>query len=262
MNAFLVTMALLAAIPARAATAEDAALERLHSQDPAARERACAELAHAPQRGPRVYPALFFAMDRDLSERVRLAAAEALITFPGDEAARRVQSFLQTEPGAQTRADLIVALSTDSSRLEDSTITDLISQTLSNDPSPEARRSAALGLANRHDSRALPAVRRAAENDADKSVRDAARRAARVLSAPRRVQAKPAYQKPTPKADAIKGQDPCPEPWAWCECDGPIKRPPKCMRRNECRVELDTMIQLGMPCTWSGLPIGASNENQ
>jgi HEAT repeat protein len=262
MNWLLLSMAFLAAVPTRAASTEDSALERLHSEDIAARERACAELAHAPQPGPRVYPALFLVMDRDLSERVRLAAAKALVTFPGNEPIKSVQRFLQTEPGAQTRAALTIALSTEPSRLEDSGVTDLVSLMLFDDPSPEVRRAAALGLASRGDPRALPAVRRAAENDADKSVRDAAKRAIRILSAPRPHRSAPAFKAAEPKPDAVKGKDACPAPWAWCECDGPIKRPPKCLTKKDCRVELDTMIQLGMPCTWSNLPIGASNENQ
>jgi HEAT repeat protein len=256
MSALLLLMTLAAASPARAASAEDAALERLHSEDIAARERACAELARAPQRGPRVYPALSAAMDRDLSERVRLAAAVALITFPGDDALKRAQAFFQSEPGAQNRVAFTVALSTEPSRLQDSGVTDLIVTMLSDDPSPEERRAAALGLMRRGDPRALAAVRRALENDADKSVRDAARDAVRVLSAPRPVHKTQAWKPKPPKPDAVKGTDPCPDPWAWCECDGPIKRAPKCMTHEDCRIEVDTLIQLGMPCTWSGLSIG------
>jgi hypothetical protein len=198
-------------------------------------------------------------MDRDPSERVRLGAAKAVLTFPGDEALKRVRGFLQSEPGPQIRIEITVALSTEPSRAEDSGVTDLISSILSDDPNPEVRRAAALGLTRRGDPRALSAVRRAAENDADKAVRDAARQAARALSAPRPSRPTPAFKPKPPKPDAVKGKDACPEPWGWCECDGPIKRAPKCMKRADCRIAVDTVIQLGMPCTWNGLSYSAPN---
>jgi HEAT repeat protein len=259
MSALLLTMALLASVPARAISAEDSALERLHSEDSATRERACADLARGPQHGPRVYPALAAAMDRDLSELVRLAAAKAVLTFPGSDPLRHVQSFLQSEPGPQNRIEMTVALSTEPARLEDAGVTDLIASLLTDDPSPEVRLSAALGLTRRGDPRALPAVRRASENDADKTVRDAARRALRTLSAPRPARPTPAFKPKPPKSDAVKGKDPCPEPWGWCECNGPIKRPAKCITRADCRIEVDTVLQLGMPCTWNGLSYSAPN---
>jgi HEAT repeat protein len=258
MNALLLSLALLSAAPARAGSAEDASLERLHAEDPAARERACVDLASATPRGARVYPALALAMDRDLSERVRLAAAKGVITFPGNEALKRAQGFLQAEPGPRNRAELTLALSTEPAHLEDSGATDLISSMLSEDPSPDVRRAAVLGLARRGDQRGLGALRRAAEKDPDKTVRDAARQALAALSAPRPPPSKPAPPKP-PKPDAVKGRDACPAPWGWCECDGPIKREPKCLTRGDCRIEVDTVIQLGMPCMWNGLSYGEPN---
>ena len=258
MNALLFSTLLIVSGPARAAAAEDSALERIHSEEAASRERACAELARAPARGPRVYPALVYAMDQDLSERVRLAAAEALITFPGDDALKSAQRFLQSEPGEQNRIALTVALSTEPSRIDDAGVTDLISTMLFDDPNAEERRAAALGLARRGDAKALPALRRAAAGDADKRVREAARQAVQFLSRHRPPSPKPAAPKAkSPAPGAVKGKDSCPEPWAWCECDGPIKRPPKCLKHAECRIEIDTLIQLGMPCTWNGLSLGA-----
>ena len=256
----LVWAALLTAVPARAVSAEDAALERLHAEDAAVRERACGELAHAHERGPRVYPALFLAMDRDISDRVRLAAAKAVITFTGNDALKRAQGFFQSEPGAQSRIELALTLSTEPAHMDDTGVTDLISALLADDPSPMVRRAAAIGLSRRGDTRGLPAVRRAAENDADKSARDAALQAVRVLTSrfPSWPKNRPHQVKP-PKPDAVKGKDSCPEPWGWCECNGPIKRSPQCLNRSDCRVEVDTVIQLGMPCTWNGVPIGVPN---
>lgn len=260
MSALLLLALLAAPGPASAASAEDAALERLRAPDAAARERACVELASATGRGTSVYAALALAMDRDLSERVRLAAAKAVIAFPGDDPLRRAQAFLQSEPGAQNRIDLTVALSTEPTRLEDSGVTDLLSTMLSDDPSPEERRAAALGLARHGDARALPALRRAQEKETDASARDAASQAVRTLSAPRPARPRPAPPKARlPKPGAVKGEDDCPEPRAWCECGGPIRRSPKCLARDECRIEVDTAIHLGMSCTWSGLPFNAPN---
>jgi hypothetical protein len=248
---------LLAVGPARAASGEASALERLQSEDAAARETACAELGHAATRGPRVYPALFLAMDRDLSERVRLAAAKALITFPGDDADRRVRAFFQSEPGAGIRLELVTALSTEPAHLDDTGVTDQLSMLMFDDPSPQVRRAAALGLTARGDRRALPAVRRVAVNDADKAVREAAKLAVKALSVPVPVRPTTAFKPKPPKPDAVKGRDPCPAPWGWCECGGPIKRPAKCLERGDCRVELDTMLQLGMPCSWNGVSFDA-----
>jgi hypothetical protein len=251
--------ALLAAGPARASSAEDSALARLGSGDAAARERACLDLARAPRRGPRVYPALALSAERDLSERVRLGAAEALVTFPGDDAVRRARDFLRSEPGPQNRAGLLLALSTAPAHLEDGDVTNTIAGMLFDDPSPRVRLAAALGLSRRGDRRALAQVQRAAENDADKPVRDAARAAARALAAVPLPRAAPARKPSPPKPDAVKGRDPCPAPWGWCECSGPIVRPAKCLERADCRIELDTMLQLGMPCTWNGLSFDAAN---
>jgi len=251
-NGLLLLASLLAAVPARAASAEDAALQQLRSDDAAVRAGACVELATATERGPRVYPALALLMDRDLSEKVRLAAAKAVITFPGDDALRRAESFLKSEPGPETRSDLIVALSVEPSRLGNAAVTDLIAAQMFDDPRPEVRRTAATALARRGDRRALPAVKHAAKNDADKAVREAAALAVRVLLAPPPSHPLQQYKPKPPKPDAVKGKDPCPAPWGWCECDGPIKREPKCLERSDCRVEVNTAVQLGMPCSWNG----------
>jgi HEAT repeat protein len=252
MTAALLLAALLSASPARARTAEETALAGLRSDDAAAREKACAQLGAAETRGPEVFPALSLAMDRDLSEKVRLAAAKAVLTFPGDEPLARARAFLGSEPGPQTREDLIVALSVEPSRLENPEVTDLISAQMFDDPHAEVRRTAATALARRGDRRAIPAVKRAAVNDADKAVREAAKLALRVLSAPPPVKPTKEYKPTPPKRDAVKGKDPCPAPWGWCECEGPIRRPARCLDRSECRVSVDTMMQLGMPCSWNG----------
>jgi hypothetical protein len=252
---------LLAAGPVRAASSIDSAISRLqNAPEPADRERACAELAAAPRADGRVYAVLSLAMNRDLSDQVRLAAAKIVITFPGDEPLARAKQFLLSEPGPQTRSGFAAALSTEPVHREDAIATQLISGLLADDVSPQVRRAAALGLVRRGDMSALPALRRAAENDADRSAREAACAAVKALTAARPAKARTGPYKPKePSPDAVKGKDPCPSPWGWCECSGPIKREPKCRLRPECREMYNTLLEIGIPCTWDGLEIVPRN---
>jgi HEAT repeat protein len=251
----LALLALLAAWPARADQAETAAYERLRSASDDVRAAVCPELARPPLRGPRARAELLEAL-LDPSDRVRMAAAKALATFDERDVLGRIEQMIKTEPAAAFRRDLAVALSTEPARLHDPETTALLASLLTDDPSPEVRLALAKALAARDDRGALAAERRAA-SDPDKRVRAAADAGARQLDRPL-PKARP-WRPETPKADAVKGKDECPSPWGWCECDGPIKRPPKCMQRKECRVEVDTVLQLGMPCTWDGLAFGAPN---
>lgn len=259
MRTLLLLAALLAAGSARAASPEEALLASLRSEDASVREQACAALGRASQRGPRVYPALALLMDRDLSDRVRLAAAEAVITYPGDDPLAKARAFLGSEPGDQARIAFTLDLSTEPAHLQDAGATELIGAILSDDPGSNVRLAAAGALGRRGDPRALPALKRASLNDGEKQVRAAAKQAALALLAPRAAPKSARPSKRTPKPGAVKGKDSCPEPWGWCECNGPIKRAAKCLERADCRVEIDTMLQLGMPCLWNGAPIGTPN---
>lgn len=239
-------------------SAEDAMVEKLQSAaDPADRLRACAELAAEPKRGERAFSALSWAMSRDLSDQVRVAAAKVVIGFEGDEALRQAENFLQSEPGTRTRMALILALSTEPAHAGNSDVTRLIAGILADDPSAEVRATAATALGRRGDPIGLPPAMRAFGHDPDKTVRSAAEEAVRILSTPpKREVARKAPKPSAPKPDAVKGKDPCPPPYAWCECNGVIRRTPKCLTRNECHAMYNNVLSSGLQCTWSGIDLG------
>ena len=250
--------AVLAAAPARAQTsAEDALLIRLAaSTSTAVREGACADLARLKTRSPEAFKALSTSMTRDLSDRVRLAAAKAIITFPGDDALRLADEYLKSEPGAEDRGLFLMDLATEPAHIENSDVTRTIAALLDNDPNAEVRRAAALSLSRRGDSVGLPSALRAQQKDADESVRASALMAVSVLSKKKVIKkSKGPPKAAAPKADAVKGLDPCPPPWAWCECTGVIVRPPKCRTRSECHVMYNGVLQIGISCTWSGIDL-------
>lgn len=245
---------LAAALLASRAPAEDAAspFERLKAaQETADRIAAAAELARPPHRGPAAYRALGEAMNRDLSERVRLAAAVAALTYPGGGTLELIGSFLKTEPGSAVRRELLVALSTEPAHFENPDATRLLISALADDPSVEVRRGAAEALGGRGDALALGAAGRAAEKDESKDVRAAARAAMLILAKPPKPRPKPKLPDP-PKPDAVFGVDPCPRPWGWCSCAGAVKLKPKCLTRPECRSLQNEMRNHGLACNWDG----------
>lgn len=247
----LLLAALIAASPARA---EDAASPQARLQtaaEPSDRIRACAELARLPHRGPLAFQALDDAMTRDLSERVRLAAAVAAITYPGGKTLARIDSFLKSEPGAAVRRNVIVALSTEPVHFENPDATRIIASALADDPSVEVRLAAAEVLGERADPLALGAVGRASEKDADKDVREAARRSMMILSKPPKPKPRPKRSDP-PKPDAVFGKDPCPSPWGWCACAGPFTAKPKCLTRDDCRRRQGEARNYDLECKWDG----------
>jgi len=248
-RALLLLAALLAAAPARA-EAPESVYERLKSSaEPEDRIRACVELSSAAYRGPRAYRALAAAMDRDLSERVRRAAAVAALAYPGGQTLALIDSFLKAERGASVRSAVLVALSTEAAHFENPDATRIIVYSLAEDPSPEVRLAAAAALEARGDVLALGAVGRASGKDPDQGVRAAARRAMIVLSRPPKPKPKPKPQAP-PEPDAVFGKDPCPRPWGWCACSGAIKLKPKCLTRDECRSLQSEMRRHGLSCEW------------
>ena len=250
-RALLLLAVLIAGAPARA---QDAAspFERLKSaSEPYARVLACAELAQPPHRGPRALQALDEAMNRDLSERVRLAAAVAATTYPGGKTLGRIDSFLKSEPGAAVRRNLLVALSTEPVHFDNPDATRIIVASLAEDPSVEVRLAAAEVLGERGDTVALGAIERASQKDADAGVREAARRSLLILSRPPKPRPKP--KPPTlPKPDAVFGKDPCPRPWGWCACAGPFTAKPKCLTPAECRSRQIEARNYSLDCKWDG----------
>ncbi len=251
MNAYalLAAVALLSATPARAEDAASPFVRLQSAAEPSERIRACNELTQPPHRGPRAYQALNAAMERDLSERVRLAAAVAVITYPDGPTLGRLDSFLKAEPGGEVRRQLLVALSTAPAQIDNPDATRLIASSLAEDSSVEVRLAAAAALGARKDASALGAVRLASEKDANKSVREAARRALLVLSRPPKPKPKPNPPNP-PKLDAVLGKDPCPRPWGWCICAGAITLKPKCLTHPECRSLHSDMRSHNLVCKW------------
>ncbi len=246
---------LLVALLASASAAADdpaSAFTRLRAaEDPADRIRACAELSTGALRGPRAYDALVNSMSRDLSDRVRLAAAAAALTYPGGGTLDDLSRFLKTEPGAEVRRDLITTLSTAPAHRDNPDATRVILAALVEDASPEVRLAAAAALGARGDALALGGVGRASEKDESKAVRAAARRAMLILAKPPK--RKPAPQPPKPpKADAAFGIDPCPQPWGWCVCSGAIKLKPRCLTHDECRTLHGEMRRRDLACSWDG----------
>lgn len=248
-RASLLLAALLAAAPALAEAPESAYARLKSAAEPADRVRACAELSSAPNREPRAYQALAAAMDRDLSDRVRQAAALAALTYPGGSTLALIDAFLKTEPGAGVRRAVLVALSTEPAHFENPDATRIIAYSLSEDPSREVRLAAAEALGARGDVLALGAVGRASGKDESKAVREAARRAMIILARPPKPKPKAQLHDP-PKPDAVFGRDPCPTPWGWCACSGAIKLKPKCLTREECRSLQSEMRRHDLTCDW------------
>ncbi len=248
-------LALLLAPAALAAEADiaDVLVKLRDEPEPAARAAMIEELNKPPLRGPRAYQALVDAMERDLSDAVRLAAAKAVATWPGGEPLERLDKFMKTETGALTRRDLALALSTEPAHATNPDATRLLANLLLDDPAPAVRRGAAVGLALRGDISALGAARKAAASDADKDVRAVAAKAVAVMERPPKAAAKKKAP-PPPKADAVKGKDKCSPPYGWCECGYPvIKTPAKCLTREDCRhLFLNSYRRNNLSCDWDG----------
>ncbi|MBI3289721.1 MAG: HEAT repeat domain-containing protein [Elusimicrobia bacterium] len=255
MRALLLAAALLAPLGARAGKAPSP-WELLESAEPAERAAACAELARPPHQSTASYAALSRAMRDDLSDRVRLAAGVATLAFPGGATLAAVEGVLKTEPGAEIRRGLIVALATAPAHADNPDATRMIAAALADDADKGVRRAAAAALATRNDPAAVGAVRRASADDADKGVREAAARAFSVLSIPPK--AKPKKKAPKrPDPEGVKGHDACPLPWGWCECSGVVRVRPQCLTTKECRTRNAEMQHYNVSCTWNGSDLGS-----
>lgn len=245
---------LLAAAAAAAEPDIDGTLARLREEAQApARVELVRALGAPPLRGPRAYQALAEVMERDLSDTVRLAAAKAVATWPGGEPLERVEKFLKTESGADTRRAMALALSTEPAHAANPDATRILAGLLLDDPSPAVRRGAAVGLALRGDITGVGAARKAAASDPDKDVRSVAAKAVAVMSKPKK---KPDAKKAVepPKEDAVKGQDRCPPPYGWCECGYPvIKTPAKCVTKDDCiHLYRNSYRRNNLSCDWDG----------
>jgi hypothetical protein len=224
----------------------------LDEPEPAARAAIAAQLGREPLRGPRAYQALAEAMERDLSDAVRLAAAKQVVTWPGGEPLERAERFLKSESGPDTRRQLLLALSTEPAHAGNPDATRLLADLLLNDPAPAVRRGAAVGLALRGDITGVGAAKKAAEADPDKDVRAAAAKAVLIMQKPKKAAAKKAVE--PPKENAVKGKDPCRPPYGWCECGFPvIKTAPKCLTKDECKhLYINSYRRNNLSCDWDG----------
>ncbi|MEK7383676.1 MAG: HEAT repeat domain-containing protein [Elusimicrobiota bacterium] len=243
---------LLTAPGARADPEADTVYARLRDPSPAVRALVCAELSSGTLRGPRAEEALSAALERDLSDQVRLAAGKALATYLGSGPLSQLERSFKSEPGPDLRRDLALALSTEPARRDDPESTRILAETLAGDPSPAVRLAISAALGSRGDPRALPAVRTAATEDSDKEVRQAAAQAAALLARPRPAPPRPA-PRPEPKPDAVKGKDSCLPPWGWCERNKAFQTVPRCLTKPECRDRCRNLPWIGgSPCTWDG----------
>lgn len=233
--------------------AGEAAARLREEPEPAVRVELAQRLGRPPLRGPRAYAALAEAMERDLSDAVRLAAAGQVATWPGGEPLERVERFLKSESSPASRRALALALSTEPAHAGNPDATRLLAALLLEDDSPAVRRAAAEGLALRGDITGVGAARKSAGADPDKEVRASAARAVAVMLKPR----KPAAAKKEPerpKENAVKGKDPCRPPYGWCECGYPIlKSAPRCLTKPECaRLYKDSYRRNDLSCDWDG----------
>lgn len=247
-------LALLLAVPAAADADVGAALAQLRDEpDASARIAVVRSLGKEPLRGPRAYQALAEAMERDLSDAVRLEAAKQVATWPGGEPLERVDKFLKAETGADTRRQLALALSTEPAHAANPDATRILAELLLNDPAPAVRRGAAVGLALRGDITGVGAAKKAAEADPDRDVRSVAAKAVAVMLKPKKGPPKKAAPEP-PKENAVKGKDPCRPPYGWCECGYPvIKTAPKCLTKDECRHLFNNSYRRNnLSCDWDG----------
>jgi hypothetical protein len=255
-------LALLLATSAAAADADPGAvLAKLREEpDPSVRAELVLSLSKPPMRGPRAYEALCDAMERDLSDVVRLAAAKAVATWPGGEPLERVDKFLKAETGADNRRQLALALSTEPAHAANPDATRLLADLLLNDPSPSVRRGAAVGLALRGDITGVGAAKKAAEADPDRDVRTVAAKAVAVMQKPKKAGAAKAAP-PPPKENAVKGKDPCRPPYGWCECGYPvIKTAPKCLTKDDCKHLFNNSYRRnGLNCDWDGTDLSTSD---
>lgn len=192
----------------------------------------------------------------DMSPAARLAALqESARAYPDPETSKLLERALRTEPDPAFRSALVVFLSTAPEQVENAEVTRVMGDLLGEDSDPGVRRAAAAALAKRGDLRVIGALQRATDGDADKGVRSAAAAAIRELTRakPAPAKAKKAKAAPVqePDPNGVKGTDPCPMPWAWCDCGGYLPTRSRCLRQADCREMHLKYKPMGMSCSWN-----------
>jgi hypothetical protein len=227
--------------------------------DDSARLQAVLSLRAA--RTPQNYQVLSEAMNADLSDKVRLAAAEGVLLYEGVPPLEAVDAFLREERGEYVRESLCVFLSSAALHADSPQATALLASRLGEDPSPKVRLAAVAALEARGDRRALKDLLLAMQGDDDPAVRARAGRAHKLLSKP----PKPLLKK-EPQADETEeasppeprqGVDPCLGGKGWCQCfSPPITLPARCQALDDCQSRYDAFYRRnGYRCSWDGRPL-------
>jgi HEAT repeat protein len=152
-----------------------------HHPSANARAEAARALALKEYRTDSALEALSRAMSADASVVVRRQAALSALAYDGHEAVAPLEDFLKSEKADTLRRELAVALATAPLHLDDSEATAALAALLE-DADPVTRETAARSLGARGDTRAVSALRRAADKDPEKPVRRAAKDALAALS--------------------------------------------------------------------------------
>jgi hypothetical protein len=224
------------------------------ARTPQERQEAVRMLRRTPYRGPQAFRTLSAAMTEDLSNEVRQEAAVALLDYEGSETLVGIEAFFKTEMGDDARRTVCVALATAPARGGDRGVTSLLTGLLSGDPAPAVRMAAVAGLLARQDRSALGELRRAAQRDPDKKVREQAQAAYRLLAQPPKTERTRVAKPQRASYDAVRGKDPCPPGNGWCECSQPpLKTKSRCLPREDCEhTYFNTYRSLGFSCAWDG----------
>lgn len=201
-------------------------------------------------RGDRGFEAVAKAMNTDLSDTVRKAAAASVLSYEGGRPLSLVEAFLKDEQGEDVRRFVCVALATAPVHAGSSQVTTILTGRLAEDPSPVVRLAALESLASLGDRRALPDLKRAADKDDDKRVRERAKRVYAELSKPPKVEVRKPPKPPEVPYDAVK----CPRGLGWCACEkGPIQPKPRCMDLEDCKQKYENVYRhQGFGCKWNG----------
>ena len=251
----LVLGAVICSAAAASSAGINALVEDLHgAEDSSVRLEAVHTLSMPAYKGSLAFKTLAWAMQNDLSNKVRQAAAIALMNYEGGDTLPLLDKFLEEEIGDDVRRSVCAALATAPAYGSNRTATTLLAERLLEDSSPAVRLAIIEKLLARQDTAALDGLKHASKEDEDERVRAAALAAWKKLSTPPEIAAvKPPKPEPPPYG-AVKGVDHCPLNFGWCECSRPpLKIRPRCVSREDCEhVFFNSYKRQGFFCSWNG----------
>ncbi len=223
-------------------------------EDPPMRLDAVRVLSGSAYKGPLAFKALSWAMQNDLNNDVRQAAAVALMDYDSGETLPLLEKFLREEIGDEVRRSVCAALASAPAYASNRGATTLLAERLGEDPSALVRLSLIDDLLRRQDPAALESLKRDAQKDDDKSVRAAAWAAHKKIAAPRKVREAKTAKPAPPSYNAVKGVDHCPLGFGWCECGRPpLKIKARCVQREDCEYSFfNSYKRQGFDCSWNG----------